>query len=259
MPLYGTSRYPPYSGAVERAGKRPPADEDGRGSFGPVLVVLAVISFLAVSACIAGRLCGRRPSKSSSSRGEQMRGGGTTAAHADAEKGFGVMQNPAAAAVMRPVPSSRATVHDVDDEVFEIKLCAPVKPPTAAGRQGGSGGDGGGGSAPQPRPPPAVPLGVPRQYAAAAAAAAAAGFRRAPPASGGAAVRLTHPQYLICLEQAERQTSSWSIAEHYHSQMRKRCLVIFSRCTKPASSLKNPCQTWCEEVKQQDEYKELKD
>lgn len=196
MPLYGTSRYPPYSGAVERAGKRPPADEDGRGSFGPVLVVLAVISFLAVSAYIAGRLCSRRPSKSSSSRGEQMRGGGTTAAHADAEKGFGVMQNPAAAAVMRPVPSSRATVHDVDDDVFEIKLCAPVKPPTAAGRQGGSGGDGGGGSAPQPRPPPAVPLGVPRQYAAAAAAAAAAGFRRAPPASGGAAVRLTHPQVL---------------------------------------------------------------
>jgi hypothetical protein len=48
-------------------------------------------------------------------------------------------------------------------------------------------------------------------------------------------------QYLICLEQAERQTSSWSIAEHHHSQMRKRCLVIFSRCTKPASSLKNPC------------------
>lgn len=138
----------PYSSAIERAGRRPPADEDGRGSFGPVLVVLAVISFLAVSACIAGRLCGRKPSKSSS-RGEQQRGGGA-AAHADAEKGFGVMQNPAAE-VMRPVPSSRATVHDVDDDVFEIKLCAPVKPPTAAGRQGGSGGDGGGGSALQPR------------------------------------------------------------------------------------------------------------
>uniref|UniRef100_A0A0D3FCK5 Uncharacterized protein n=1 Tax=Oryza barthii TaxID=65489 RepID=A0A0D3FCK5_9ORYZ len=35
---------------------------------------------------------------------------------------------------------------------------------------------------------------------------------------------------------AERQTSSWSIAEHYHSQMRKRCL--FESVT-PGSLLKN--------------------
>ncbi|KAF0904017.1 hypothetical protein E2562_030713 [Oryza meyeriana var. granulata] len=175
MPSYG-GRYP-YSGAVERGGRRPPADEDGRGSFGPVLVVLAVISFLAVSACIAGRLCGRRPS-TSSFRGEQQKRESTAV---DAEKGFGVMQQPAT--VMRPVPSSRATVHDVDDDVFEIKLCAPVKPP--AGWQGG----GGGGGRALPRLAP-VPLGVPLHYAP------AAGFRRVTPASGGSAVRQAHPQVL---------------------------------------------------------------
>uniref|UniRef100_A0A0D9WQ47 Uncharacterized protein n=1 Tax=Leersia perrieri TaxID=77586 RepID=A0A0D9WQ47_9ORYZ len=170
----------PYSGvAVERAVRRSPAAEDGAGSFGPVLVVLAVISFLAVSACVYGRLCGggRRPP----SKGDQQQQRDGAAHSSDAEKGFGVVQQQQQQAVtMRPVPSSRATVHDVDDDVFEIKLtAAPSKPPAA----------GGGGRA--PTRPMTVPIGVPRQCVP-----AAAGFRRAPPAtaSGGAAVRQGHAQ-----------------------------------------------------------------
>ncbi|KAE8809656.1 hypothetical protein D1007_13694 [Hordeum vulgare] len=115
---YGGSYYP-SAGAVRHASG--PAPDEGGGSFGPVLVVLAVISFLAVAACIAGRLCGRRSSSSrEKSSAEQQ-------STADAEKGLGTAKYPA---VMRPLPSSRATVHDMDDDddVFEIKF-AHVKPP----------------------------------------------------------------------------------------------------------------------------------
>lgn len=165
----------PYSyyaspGSVQRAGR--PAPDEGRGSFGPVLVVLSVISFLAVAACIAGRLCGRRSSSRGKSSAEQQT--------ADAEKGFGV-KHPAE--VMRPVASSRATVHDADD-AFEIKF-APVKP--AGWDKGRNGGGGGGIGRVQGLPQPQ--LGLPRPYSA----AAPAGLTYAP-SSGGGAVRLApHP------------------------------------------------------------------
>ncbi|KAG0462987.1 hypothetical protein HPP92_021463 [Vanilla planifolia] len=41
---------------------RPPTTSSSHpnGSYGPVFAVLAVIAVLAVSACVVGRLCGRR-------------------------------------------------------------------------------------------------------------------------------------------------------------------------------------------------------
>ncbi|PNT75944.1 hypothetical protein BRADI_1g42020v3 [Brachypodium distachyon] len=105
----GSGYYPSY-GSVQHAGnKLPGADDEGGGSFGPVLVVLAVISFLAISACIAGRLGGRASTKSFAEKQQQ-----SSSADGAAEKGLG--------AVMWPLPSSRATVHHDDEDAFEIKL-----------------------------------------------------------------------------------------------------------------------------------------
>ncbi|GJM99794.1 hypothetical protein PR202_ga16929 [Eleusine coracana subsp. coracana] len=152
------SYYPSSSGSVEHI--RRPAAEDGQGSFGPVLVVLAVVSFLSVAACIAGRVCGRG---SSSSTADEQQG-------SEAEKaGFGATQ----LVVMRPVPCSRATVHDLD-EAFEIKLLPPN--PAGARETGGPG------TQQQPVPPP------PRQFMA---AAGAPGFR-GPPSGNGGVVRPPH-------------------------------------------------------------------
>jgi hypothetical protein len=110
---------------------------DGRGSFGPVLVVLAVISFLSVAACVAGRVCGGRGSSRSPDH-QQKRGG-------EAEKGLGASH---VAVVMRPVPSSRASVHD---DAFEVKLLPPNRPRETAGTRA------------QERP-----AGLPQQFTAAA-------------------------------------------------------------------------------------------
>jgi hypothetical protein len=158
--------YYPSSGSVHHAGK--PAPDEGRGSFGPVFVVLAVITFLATAACIAGRLCGRRSS-------------GGKPSSADAEKGLGP-KHPVVA--MRPLPSSRATVHDVlDDDVFEIKF-AHVKPAGMGRERDGAGT----GRVQALLPPPQ--LGLPRQFAP-------PGFRCAPANGGdvtGVARQAPHPQ-----------------------------------------------------------------
>ena len=114
----------PSSGSAQHAGRSVP--DDGPGSFGPVLVVMAVISFLAVAACVAGRLCGRAsptPSRGNSS--------GPQSAEAD-DKGAAKHLE-----VMRPLPISRATVHDVDD-AFEIRL-VPHKPGAGSEASGGGG------------------------------------------------------------------------------------------------------------------------
>jgi hypothetical protein len=141
---------------------------------GPVFVVLAVITFLATAACIAGRLCGRR--SSSSSRGKSS--------SADAEKGLG-QKHPHPVVAMRPLPSSRATVHDmVDDDVFEIKF-AQVKPPEM-GRDQRDGTGCGGGRVQALLPP--LQLGLPRQYAS------PPGFRCAPANVAGVPRQASHPQ-----------------------------------------------------------------
>ena len=85
-----------------------------RGSFSPVFAVLAVISFLAVAACVVGRLCGRRLSRRKAADHDPY--------GSDLEKGFEA-KYPAA---MKPMASSRAMIHDIDDG-FEIKF-APGKP-----------------------------------------------------------------------------------------------------------------------------------
>ena len=138
MMPYSYSHYP-SSSSVQHPGRSVP--DDGPGSFGPVLVVMAVISFLAVAACVAGRLCGRAspmPSRGNSS-GQQS---------AEADKGAAKHLE-----VMRPLPSSRATVHDVDD-ALEIRM-VPQKP---------------GAGSMQALPLPPRQLGAPRQCPAAAAA-----------------------------------------------------------------------------------------
>uniref|UniRef100_A0A0D9VK15 Uncharacterized protein n=1 Tax=Leersia perrieri TaxID=77586 RepID=A0A0D9VK15_9ORYZ len=91
-----------------------------RGSFGPVFTVLAVITFLAVAACVVGRLCGRRLSKKRSSSAEEQFYA-TNAVGGDLEKGFEIKYP-----VMKPMASSRAMIHDIDDG-FEIKF-TPGKP-----------------------------------------------------------------------------------------------------------------------------------
>ncbi|CAM0912137.1 unnamed protein product [Alopecurus aequalis] len=167
--------YYPSSGSVHHAGK-PTTPDEGRGSFGPVLVVLAVITFLATAACIAGRLCGRRSSSASSGRSSSAE----QQCAADAEKGLGA-KHPVVA--MRPLPSSRAAVHD---DVFEIKF-TQVKPAGMGRERDDTGGDGGGTSRVQALPAPQ--LGLPRQYAT------APGFRCAPAANGGGVARQPpHPQ-----------------------------------------------------------------
>ncbi|PUZ61264.1 hypothetical protein GQ55_4G262100 [Panicum hallii var. hallii] len=150
----------PSSGSVQHGARSVP--DDGPGSFGPVLVVMAVISFLAVAACVAGRLCGRESPPRGNSPGQQS---------ADAGKGAAKHLE-----VMRPLPSSRATVHDVDD-AFEIRL-VPQKPGVGSEATGG-------GIRLQALPLP------PRQYPA-AAAVGAMGVRD-PGNIGGA--RQAHPLY----------------------------------------------------------------
>ncbi|CAN6201596.1 unnamed protein product [Urochloa humidicola] len=159
------SHYYPSSNSVQHADR--PVPDDGPGSFGPVLVVMAVISFLAVAACVAGRLCGRG---SAASRGNSP---GQQSAEAD-KQGLEAKQME----IMRPLPSSRATVHDVDD-AFEIRL-VPQKPPAA-----GSEASGGGGIRLQALPLP------PRQYSAAAAGGAVA--FRGPACTSSGAARQVHP------------------------------------------------------------------
>ncbi|XP_062220074.1 uncharacterized protein LOC133919637 [Phragmites australis] len=95
-----------------------PATAASNGSFGPVFAVLAVISFLAVAACVVGRLCGRRLSKKKSADQDFY---GSNPVGGDLEKGFEI-KYPA----MKPMASSRAMIHDIDDG-FEIKF-APGKP-----------------------------------------------------------------------------------------------------------------------------------
>jgi hypothetical protein len=109
-----TVYYPTSSNAILRAHPSAAAAAS-RGSFGPVFAVLAVISFLAVSACVVGRLCGRRLFRKGSADQDSY------ASDSDLEKGFEV-KYPA----MKPMASSRAVIHDMDDG-FEIKF-APGKP-----------------------------------------------------------------------------------------------------------------------------------
>lgn len=155
----------PSSGSMQHANNRPVAD-DGPGSFGPVLVVMAVISFLVVSSCVAGRLCGRGSSSRETSKQQSV----------EADNGLGAKH----LEVMRPLPSSRATVHDADDP-FEIRL-VPQKP---------AGSEASGGIRLQALPQPRQ-LGTPRQYPS--AAAGAAGFRVPASANIGAdAARQAHP------------------------------------------------------------------
>ncbi|CAN6170004.1 unnamed protein product [Urochloa humidicola] len=156
----------PSSGSVQHADR--PVPDDDPGSFGPVLVVMAVISFLAVAACVAGRLCGRG---SSSSRGNSSPGQQST----EADQGLEAKQ----LEVKTPLPSARATVHDVDD-AFEIRL-VPQKLPAAGSEAGG------GGIRLQALPLP------PRQYSA-AAAGGAVGFR-GPASTNTCAARQPHPLY----------------------------------------------------------------
>ncbi|XP_062232820.1 uncharacterized protein LOC133930150 [Phragmites australis] len=154
--------YYPAPGSVEHASR--PAPNEGRASFGPVLVVLAVISFLSLAACVAGRICSRGSSSRRNSPSEQQ--------SADPEKGF----NTDCPTVMRPVPSSRAAVHDVHD-AFEIK----VVPPKPAGWEATGGGHG-------------IRLqALPQLRPYTAARAGAAGFR-GPATGNGGAVRQAHPQ-----------------------------------------------------------------
>ncbi|KAL6909891.1 hypothetical protein ACP4OV_001550 [Aristida adscensionis] len=140
---------PSSSGLVVHAARPAPG---GRGSFGPVLLVLAVISFLSVAACVAGRVCGRGRSLSGRASSSEQQS-------AEADKGSIPEQ---LAIVMRPVPSSRATVHDIDD-AFEIKVLPPLPPPAM---QVGLGREAGGMT--RPKAPPQQ-LGLSRKYAAATA------------------------------------------------------------------------------------------
>lgn len=138
-----------------------------RGSFLPVFTVLGVISFLAVVACVAGRLCGRRLSKNKSYSDQQYYG--TDAVGGDLEKGFEVKYPP-----MKPMPSSRAVIHDMDDG-FEIKF-APGKP---AAWKNDSKPDNRGRQQHQPG------IGMPKEYAGFRYPAAANGVVRQGQARGG--------------------------------------------------------------------------
>ncbi|RCV21553.1 hypothetical protein SETIT_4G148500v2 [Setaria italica] len=166
------SHYPSSASTTQHADR--PVPDDGPGSFGPVLVVMAVISFLAVAACVAGRLCGRGSSSRGSSSGQQS---------AEADKGLGAKH----LEVMRPLPSSRATVHDVDD-AFEIRLVPQTKP---------AGSEASGGiirlQALPELPLPQPQLGAPRQYPA--AAAGGVGFRVPAASANTGAARQAHPLY----------------------------------------------------------------
>ena len=112
-----TVYYPASSNAILRAQPSSTAAAS-KGSFGPVFAVLAVISFLAVAACVVGRLCGRRLSRKRSADQDFY---GSDAVGGDLEKGFEIKYP-----TMKPMASSRAMIHDIDDG-FEIKF-APGKP-----------------------------------------------------------------------------------------------------------------------------------
>jgi len=111
-----TVYYPTSSNAILRA--QPSTAAASKGSFGPVFAVLAVISFLAVAACVVGRLCGRRLSRKRSADQDFY---ASDAVGGDLEKGFEIKYP-----TMKPMASSRAMIHDIDDG-FEIKF-APGKP-----------------------------------------------------------------------------------------------------------------------------------
>jgi hypothetical protein len=111
-----TVYYPASSNAILRA--QPSTAAASKGSFGPVFAVLAVISFLAVAACVVGRLCGRRLSRRRSADQDFY---ASDAVGGDLEKGFEITYP-----TMKPMASSRAMIHDIDDG-FEIKF-APGKP-----------------------------------------------------------------------------------------------------------------------------------
>jgi hypothetical protein len=112
-----TEYYPNSASSIMRA---QPSTAASKGSFGPVFAVLAVICFLAVAACVIGRLCGRRFSGKKSADDDQYYYGSNDVG-GDLEKGFEVRYPP-----MKPMASSRAMIHDIDDG-FEIKF-APGKP-----------------------------------------------------------------------------------------------------------------------------------
>uniref|UniRef100_A0ACD5ZKS6 Uncharacterized protein n=1 Tax=Avena sativa TaxID=4498 RepID=A0ACD5ZKS6_AVESA len=149
-----------------------------RGSFVPVFTVLGVISFLAVAACIAGRLCGRRLSRKKSSYSDQHYYG-TNDVGGDLEKGgFEVKYPP-----MKPMPSSRAVIHDMDDG-FEIKF-APGKP--AAWKNDGKQPDARGRQQQQQQhhPHAGIGIGMPKEYAGFRYPAAANGVARQGQVRGG--------------------------------------------------------------------------
>ncbi|GJM86586.1 hypothetical protein PR202_ga02457 [Eleusine coracana subsp. coracana] len=130
-----------------------PSTAASKGSFGPVFAVLAVICFLAVAACVIGRLCGRRFSKKKSLDDQYY---GSNDVGGDLEKGFEI-KYPS----MKPMASSRAMIHDIDDG-FEIKF-APGKP--AAWKNDNKANNKGYHHHPQPGMPKGYA--VPKEYAAA--------------------------------------------------------------------------------------------
>ncbi|CAD6242749.1 unnamed protein product [Miscanthus lutarioriparius] len=111
-----TVYYTTSSNAILRA--QPSTAAASKGSFGPAFAVLAAISFLAVAACVVGRLCGRRLSRKRSADQDFY---ASDAVGGDLEKGFEIKYP-----TMKPMASSRAMIHDIDDG-FEIKF-TPGKP-----------------------------------------------------------------------------------------------------------------------------------
>ncbi|TVU28184.1 hypothetical protein EJB05_19693, partial [Eragrostis curvula] len=118
LPQTTEEYYPNPASAIMHA---QPSTAASKGSFGPVFAVLAVICFLAVAACVIGRLCGRRFSKKKKKSVDDQYYYGTNDVGGDLEKGFDIKYPP-----MKPMASSRAMIHDIDDG-FEIKF-APGKP-----------------------------------------------------------------------------------------------------------------------------------
>jgi hypothetical protein len=154
-----TEYYPNPASAIMHA--QPPTAAS-KGSFGPVFAVLAVICFLAVAACVIGRLCGRRFSTRKKPVDDDQYYYGSNDVGGDLEKGFEIKYPP-----MKPMASSRAMIHDIDDG-FEIKF-TPGKPAAWKNDSKANNKEG----YHQHHPQPGVPRGyaVPKEYAAAAAAA----------------------------------------------------------------------------------------
>jgi hypothetical protein len=150
-----TEYYPNPASAIMHA--QPPTAAS-KGSFGPVFAVLAVICFLAVAACVIGRLCGRHFSTRKKPVDDDQYYYGSNDVGGDLEKGFEIKYPP-----MKPMASSRAMIHDIDDG-FEIKF-TPGKP--AAWKNDSKANKG---YHQQQHPQPGMPKGyaVPKEYAAAA-------------------------------------------------------------------------------------------